>query len=171
MKPTATLDTNVLMEFWNERDKVAIVDSLLNLATSRRVDLAITNRIVVDIPLPPLVERINDLPALKVQQIGSVFRLDHSALGGGDMLGSDCFLDVINILENKMDLEGRTKRRLDWRDWDNLHGHYLTRRDTFLTWDRPIIDVASGLLSRLGIVVVKPAEFLSQLADPQLDSP
>ena len=35
MKPTATLDTNVLMEFWNERDKVAIVDSAIESGDER----------------------------------------------------------------------------------------------------------------------------------------
>lgn len=169
--PTVTLDTNIFMEFWNDGDKAVVVEALLNLAASAQVDLAITNRVGEDVPLPPLAERINDLPKLNVEQIGSVFRLGHSALDGGDMFGSDSFLDVIDVLEDKMDLEGRVKKRPDWRDWDHLHGHYLTGRDTFLTWDRPILDVASELLSRLGIVVMKPEKFLSQLADPQLDSP
>ena len=169
--PTITLDTNIFMEFWNEGDKAGVVEALLNLAASAQVDLATTNRIAVDVPLPPLAERINDLPKLNVEQIGSVFRLGHSALGGGDMIGSDSFLDVINALEHKMDLEGRVKKRPDWRDWDHLHGHYLTGRDTFLTWDQPILDVASELLSSLGIGAMKPEKFLSQIADPQLDSP
>ena len=74
------------------------------------------------------------------------------------------FLDVVGIAEHKMNNEGRKKKRPDWRDWDNLYGHYIAGRTAFLTWDRPILDVAPELRSGLGVVVMKPGEFLSQLA-------
>ena len=86
--PTVTLDTNMLVEFWRNQNRATVTESLLNLAESSQVDLAITSRINADIPLSPLANRINQLPELKVQQIGAVFRLHHSALDGGDMLDS-----------------------------------------------------------------------------------
>ena len=52
------------------------------------------------------------------------------------------------------------------RDWDHLYGHYIAGQTAFLTWDRPILDVAPELRSRLGVVVMKPEGFLSQLANP-----
>lgn len=100
--PTVTLDTNVLVEFWRSQNRATVTESLLNLAESSQVDLAITSRINADIPLPPLANRINELPELKVQQVGAVFRLDHSALDGGDMLGSGEFLSVMELVEDQL---------------------------------------------------------------------
>ena len=164
MTATATLDTSVLEEYWREQEKAAVTESLLDLAARRMVNLAITSRINADIPELPLANRINDLPELNVQEIGSVFGLDYSALDGGDVLGSDIFLDVISALDAELDRQGRRKRRPDWRDWDHLHGHYLSGREVFLTWDRPILDVASELHNRLGLVVMAPEDFLRSLA-------
>ena len=158
---TVTLDTNVLVVYWRNQENLLAAKSLLDLAQQRKIDLAVTSRISADIPDLPLANRINDLSHLNVQQIGSVFRLDHSSLDGGDMLGSDSFLRIVDSLENSFDREGRVKKRPDWRDWDHLHGHFLSGRDVFLTWDRPILDVASELRQQLGIVVTTPQEFLN----------
>ena len=168
---TVTLDTNVLVEYWRNRKNVLFTESLLDLAQQGKIDLAITSRISADIPDLPLANRINDLPQLNVQQIGSVFRLGHSTLGGGDVLGSDSFLHVMDSLDNRFDWEGRVKRRPDWRDWDHLQGHYLSGRDVFLTWDRPILDVASELQQQLGVVVTTPQEFLDSQTKLTKDSP
>ena len=165
MIPTVTIDTNLLQEYWREQKNVAVTEKLLDLAKHGQVDLAITSRINADIPDLPLASRINDLPQLNVQQIGSVFRLDHSSLDGGDMLGSDSFLNVMDSLDNRFNREGRVKRRPDWRDWDHLHGHHLSGRDVFLTWDRPILEVASELQQQLGIVVTTPQDFLDSQAE------
>ena len=167
---TATLDTNVLVEYWRNRKNVLFAESLLDLAQQGKIDLAITSRVNADIPDLPLANRINDLPQLNVQQIGSVFRLGHSTLGGGDRLGSDAFVNVMDSLDNRFDREGRVKRRPDWKDWDHLQGHYLSGRDVFLTWDRPILDVASELQQQLGIVVTTPQAFLDSQDEIAKDS-
>lgn len=159
--PTATLDTNVLVEFWNDREKAATTKTLLDLAQAGMLDLAVTSRIGNDIPLPPLANRINELPEIGVKGIGSVFRLDMSALGGGEMLGSEEFLDVVSHIEEIFDKQGRASKRPDWRDWDHVHGHYLKGRDVFLTWDRPLLDATPELKAKLGIVVLRPEDFLS----------
>ena len=163
MMPTATLDTNVLEEYWREQNNAVVTESLLNLAKRGQIDLAITSRIHADIPDLPLANRINDLPELNVQQIGSVFRLDCSTLDGGDLLGSDDFLNAIVSLEDEFDRQGRRKKRPDWRDWDHLHGHYLSGREAFLTWDRPILNIAPELQTRLRLDVIKPQDFLRSL--------
>ena len=165
MIPTATLDTNVLEEYWREQKNAAVTASLLELAVRGQVDLAITSRISEDMPDLPLANLINDLPELNIQQIGSVFRFDYSAFDGGDMFGSDIFLDVISTIDDKFNRQGRRRKRPDWRDWDHLHGHYLSGREVFLTWDRPILEVASELKEQLGIVVITPQEFLSSQSE------
>ena len=61
--PTATLDINVLVEFWKDRKKAATTKTLL--------DLAVTSRIRNDIPRPPLADRLDKLPEIGIQRIGS----------------------------------------------------------------------------------------------------
>ena len=156
---SVTLDTNVLVEYWCNQHKAAVTKSVLNLAKHGKIELAITSRINADIPRLPLADRINELPVLNVQQIGSAFRLDCSTLDGGDMLGSDDFLQVMASLEDELDRQGRTKQRPDWKDWDHLQGHFLSRRQVFLTWDLGILAVASELQERLGIVAKTPEDF------------
>lgn len=162
MIPSVTLDTNLIMEFWKKGNKVSVVDSLLKLADNKQLDLAVTTRIEHDVPSPPLAKEINRLPLVGIGRVASVFRLGYSKWGS-DRFGSPRFLDVQSTLANQMIQEGRTKRRPDWRDWDHLHGHYLEKRNVFLTWDGPILHIASELHSRLEIVVMKPEEFLSRL--------
>ena len=141
--------------------KAATTKALLVLAQSGVIDLAVTSRIVDDIPTPPLADRINELSQIRVDRIESAFRLDRSALGGGDMLGSSEFIKVVEQIERTFDRQGRVRKRPDWRDWDHIHGHYLCGRDFFLTWDRPILYAAVELQAQLGIVVKKPEDFLS----------
>ena len=164
MTATATIDTNVLEEYWRDQEKAAVTESLLDLAARRMVDLAITSRINADIPEFPLANRINDLPEMNVQEIGSVFRFDHSAWDGGDVFGSDIFLDVMSALDAELNRQGRRRQRPDWRDWDHLHGHYLSGREVFLTWDGQILGLESELQNRLGLAVMTPDDFLRLLA-------
>ena len=159
--PAATLDTNVLVEFWKDHDKAATTKTLLDLAQAGLLDLAVTSRIGNDIPHSPMADQLEELPEIGVKGIGSAFRLDISELGGGDMLGSAVFLDMVGQIEDRFNRQGRVKNRPDWRDWDHIHGHYLKGRDVFLTWDRPLLDAAPELKAQLGIVVMKPEDFLS----------
>lgn len=78
----------MLVEYWRNRKNVLSTESLLDLAQKGKIDLAITSRIGADIPDLPLAARLNDLPQINVQQIGSVFRLGHLSLDGGDRLES-----------------------------------------------------------------------------------
>lgn len=164
MKPKATLDTNVPMEFWKRQRDAADTESLVSLAARGQVDLAITSRIRVDIPDLPLANRINELSELNVQQIGSVLRFDISVFDGGDMFGSDVFIETVTELEAKFRRHGRMKFP-DWRDQDHLNGHFLLGRDVFLTWDGFILAVTSDLQEKLGIVVQKPQDFLDSQTD------
>ena len=157
---SVTLDTNVLQEYWRNQDKAEVTKSVLHLAKQGQIDLAITSRIHADITRSPLMERINEIPELNVQQIGSPARFDVSRWDCGDVWADDDFINVKASLEDELVRRGRTNRRPDWRDWDHLQGHYLSGRQVFLTWDGPILELASELQQRLGIVVKTPEEFL-----------
>jgi len=68
MKTSLTLDTNLLMEYWRNRNRIQVVEQLLSLADEGSVDLAITSRIREDVPNPPLAQRINQLSELGIQE-------------------------------------------------------------------------------------------------------
>ena len=157
--PSATLDTNLLVEYWKNQAKAAVVEGLLELAQSGQLDLAVTARIREDIPQPPLSDRINELPEISVQEIGTVMRLGVGVLGR-DSLGDVGFIDVADQLTDQF--SRRSTKPPDWRDWDHVHAHYLAGRDVFLTWDKRILDVACDLQDTLGVTVMKPEGYLRQ---------
>jgi hypothetical protein len=149
-----TLDTNLLQEYWREQGK--------RLADARKVELVVTNRIENDIPGGPLAERLRELPAMGIGKIGGVFRLDVSTFDGGDMFGSDVFVDLTEQASVELLRRGRRADKLpDWRDWDHLHGHFLEHRDVFLTWDKRLIEGGRILAEQLPITVMSPDDYLA----------
>ena len=154
-----TLDTNLLLEYWKDQNDRAVVEVLIALSRSGQVDLAVTARVREDVPRPPLSDRINQLPELNVHEAASVTRLGSWVLGR-DMLGDDRFVAVSQQLDEELNRRGRIPP--DWRDWDHLHAHFLSRRSAFLTWDERILEIARELLERLGVVVKSPEAWLSE---------
>ena len=157
--PTVTLDTNVVIEWWEDQAKIEYVNELLELGKSFKIDLAVTGRISDDIPEPPLADKINELPNLNIHDIGSVIRFGPWKVGI-DVAGNDefkRFLDSPTVVKklNQMNAE----KRPDWRDWDHLHTHYRYKRDYFLTWDKGILHFTDELQKELGIIVRKPDTF------------
>lgn len=157
--PSATLDTNLLIEYWKNQAKAAVVKRLLDLAQDGQLDLAVTARIREDVPQPPLSNRINKLPEIGVQEIGTAMRLDVGVLDR-DYLGDDRFLDVAGEIMN--DFSRKSTSPPDWRDWDHVHGHYLAGRDVFLTWDKRILDAADELRDKLSVRVMMPEDYLRE---------
>ncbi len=155
-----TLDTSVLLEYWKDQAKRALVERLLALAEEKEIDLAITARVREDIPLEPLASKVNALAEIGVRETGSVTRLDYWVLGR-DQLGSEEFEAFRLGLES--DRNEGDPRLPDWRDWDHLHAHMLQERTVFLTWDRPILELSKALEARFGIRVQPPEDFLAEI--------
>ena len=155
--PSVTLDTSVIVEYFEKRGKVMVVENLLELAQSGELDLCVTGRIREDIPRQPLSERINELPELGIREMGSIIRTGHWS-PGRDVAGSTKFQEVIDSLPD--DPSRPTKKRPDWRDWDHVQTHYLNGRDVFLTWDKGILYAAPHLKENLGTVIMKPEDYL-----------
>ena len=155
--PSVTLDTSVIVEYLEKYGKVAVVESLLELAQNGRLDLCVTGRIREDIPRQPLSERINELPELGIREMGSIIRTGHWR-PGRDTAGSTKFQEAIDSLPD--DPSRPSRKRPDWRDWDHVQTHYLNRRDVFLTWDKGILNAAPHLKEKLGIVIMKPEDYL-----------
>ncbi len=154
-----TLDTNLLLERWKNQNKAGVVEKLLNLAENGKLDLAVTTRIREDIPHPPLSNRINQLPELGVQQISAIFRLSLSPLDGKDLIQEPEFAKFCHSLS--LDLSRRGRKPPDCRDWDHIQGHYLARRDVFLTWDKAILECAQKLEEKFGVVLMRPEDFIA----------
>ena len=155
--PSVTLDTSVVVEYLEKRGKVAVVESLLELTQTGHLDLCVTGRIREDIPRQPLSERINELPELGIREMGSIIRTGHWR-PGRDSAGSTMFQEAIDSLPD--DPSRPRKKRPDWRDWDHVQTHYLNGRDVFLTWDKGILNAAPHLKGKLGIVIMKPEDYL-----------
>ena len=161
--PSVTLDTNVVMEYWCEREKVTIVKSLLELAQSGQLDVRVSARIRQDVPMPSLSDRIDELPELGVKEMGSIIRTG-CWTPGRDMAGSTKFQAVVDSLLH--DAKRPRNKNPDWRDWDHVQTHYLQGRGVFLTWDDGIINAASHLKEELGIVIMRPEEYLHRWNKP-----
>ena len=155
--PSVTLDSSVVVEYLEKRKKAKVVERLLGLAQNEQLDLRVTGRIREDIPRQPLCERINDLPELGIREMGSIIRTGHWR-PGRDMAGSTKFQEAIDSLPD--DPSRPRRKRPDWRDWDHVQTHYLNRRDVFLTWDKGILNAAPHLKEKLGIVIMKPEDYL-----------
>ena len=134
--------------------------SLLDLATSGKVDLAVTARIHEDVPIEPLASRLNELPLLGISETGSVARVGHWVIGR-DMLGDPGFDDY--YMTACALAKQRGEEPPDWRDWDHLHSHFLQGRDYFLTWDKGILCLEQELRELFGIVVLLPEAALERL--------
>ncbi len=122
---TLTLDTNLLWAHWKDRPNAPYVRKLLALQRNGQVELVVTSRVHADIPDEPWASRLKEeLDKLDVLEIGSVTRLDHWHLGA-DKLPSKRFLEVMSTIRARRPQAGKHKPA-DVRDWDHLHGHYLS---------------------------------------------
>ena len=156
--PSVTLDTSVMLEHWKQQPKSEIVENLVELGRIGQIDLGVASRIREDIPAPPLSDEIDiRLKEAGIREIGSIIRIGHWR-PGQDMPGSTKFQEAVNSLPDDPNLPKR--KRPDWRDWDHLQAHYLSERDVFLTWDNGILKAARHFKEKLGIVIMKPEEYL-----------
>ena len=161
--PTATLDTNIPFELWMKGDRKGVVDRLIEIAASMPMSLRVTGRIREDVSLPPLADRIYELPELGIDLMGSVIRYGHWE-AGTDTFGSAKFEQVReSIVDRAGRMSGHPGSGPDWRDWDHVHAHYLSKRDAFLTWDGPLLACAKELKEGLDIVVMPPEQYLEEL--------
>ena len=89
-----TLDTNVVRDHWEQRERRASVSALLELAARDAIDLAVTRYIRDDVPNDPLASRIDELPLLGVTETGGVLQFGVSRFGGPDGFGDQRIEDL-----------------------------------------------------------------------------
>lgn len=152
-----TVDTNLIQDYWKQRPRKWAIERLLELAREGSVNLVVTRYIEDDVPCSPLRDRIAELPALEIGKTGGLFIIGGSAVGGLDFFGSDAFLNCQAAFAEWRPSKGK---RPDGRDWNHLHAHYAQRRDYFLTWDGPLLELGSILEAGFPLGVIKPDEYL-----------
>ena len=155
--PRLTLDTSLLLEYWKEQSRRDTTEALLELAQKGHVELAVTARVREDVPRDPLAREIDKLSEIRIEETGSVTRLDYWILGR-DQLGSDAFTEFENELQERAEKTG--VKVPDWRDLDHVHAHFLQKRDVFLTWDKTVLRLAEELRSRFEIIILRPDDYL-----------
>ena len=164
-----TLDTNVLWDAadtsrgeWHKK-----AQRLLNLHDQGACEIYRTTRVEVDVPLPPVSDRLNALPQLAAPPIGTAFRLDYSALGSGDVLADEIWVEqearLRAIIFTGIPEKGR-KERSRKADLDHLMGHWRSRNDVFVTRDEAILRARERLLDECGIRVMGPKDVLRLLS-------
>ena len=169
MTPTATIDTNIPQELWRSQERAKIVESLIDLAFRGCVDLAVTTRIELDIPNPPLSDRIRELPQLGITSVGAPARWGVSTWGGGDVWGSDLFEETHALIEDQLEGERVAKGKASRLEGLGSSPWSLSRRT------RRLPDVGHRnhrncfrLESEgLGITVMKPEQYLITLTEPK----
>jgi len=156
--PKLTLDTNLIIDYWQQQIRMNYIEKLIELANLGKVDLAVTARIRADIPRPPLSTKINKLPELQITETGSIIRWGYWLLDGRQMFANEAFNDFLTTAIKLAKKRGETPP--DWRDWDHLHAHYLLKRDVFVTWDRGIICLSEELKDKFDIYITSPDDYL-----------
>jgi hypothetical protein len=157
-----TLDTNLLHDYWKDRPRKWAIERLVELAAAGTIDLVVTRYVHDDVPASPLRDRIAELPKLQIGMTGGLFTLDVSPLGGSDFFGSDAFLKCQSALAT---WRPSSRKPPDGRDWNHLHAHYAKRRDFFLTWDEPLLELGELLQPGFSLGVTRPDAYLQTRGD------
>ncbi len=162
-----TVDTNVLRDAVEpHRAGHVIATELLALHQAGKCEVRVTTRLDVDVRNAPLRELISSLDVLDAPLIGTVFRLDISALSGGDVLADEAAAQEAEELMNLVfpganPKNPRHKNRL--ADIDHLMGHKLSDRDVFVTNDKGILSRQEELRHRFGIRVMAATDVVDSL--------
>jgi hypothetical protein len=164
-----TLDTNLLFAVWFEdANRLQHVEELVRLAEAGKVALAVTRYVEDDVPRDPLASRLGEFDLLNIARTGGVFTLDVSLVNGGDGLGDQAMEDLrvavsLAHVPGEEPIPGGV-------DWMHLHAHMIQGRDYFLTWDKPILRLRDRL-AELGVIVMKPEDYLEARAAPSPGGP
>ena len=149
-----TLDTNCFFDYY-ERDSTHL-ERLIHHAEQGTIDLAMTTRVKSDTydrwqgeGESPVWVKIQSFPL--IQTIGTAFRWDVSRLDSGDFFVSEGQSQLIDDLSDVL-------RQAQPEDIDHVAGHIFGRRDLFVTSDKHFLDYSQELLSRFGVLVLRPKD-------------
>ena len=157
-----TIDTNVFQEYARKQAKWEVAAQVFALAKQGKIDLSITTRVRADIPDGPR-RKAFEASLVKQQFTLSPAAIQYDAESGEETdYGSDFMIDdFLEALEKRDRKSGRRKKSIpSQNDRDHVQGHYLSRRDVFLTWDKNLLRWCKELKRRFGLVAMQPEAFL-----------
>jgi hypothetical protein len=170
--PKLTLDTNCAINLFDSSSttatSVADLKALVRLAMKNVADIAITTRTEDDLghdrDEARRAEMLRMLEMFPV--VGSILRWDTSSWDGGDLWADE---DAARVAEEVQRIlfpgltpgQPRFGNRIN--DVDHLVGHFINKRDIFVTDDSRMVDRGEALKRSLGIIVMRPAEALAHV--------
>ena len=158
-----TIDTNVFCEYIAKQDKWKEAEQVFALAEQGKIRPAATTRVWADIPNGPLRKKFESLFAKPWFRLSRAATKLDSDTGEETDYASDFMIDdFMDALKKRDRKNGRRKKIPSQNDRDHVQGHYLSRRDVFLTWDQQVLRWAEELKPRFGILAMMPEEFLKQ---------
>ena len=160
-----TIDTNVFQEHERKQDKWEVAKQVFALAEQGKIDMTLTTRARADMPDGPIREALESYlakPWFKLSPAAIKYDSDNGE--ATDYLSDFMVDDFMAALEKKDRKRGRRKSIPSQNDRDHVQGHYLSRTDVFLTWDKGVLRWAEDLKQRFGILVMQPEAFLEQFS-------
>jgi hypothetical protein len=161
-----TLDTNCIINIWAREEPSATsvqeLDFIFKQATLGKADVAITTRVASDLSNDKnearKTERLNMLNMFQI--IPTALRWDTSTWDGGDHWASEETIKAAEeiqkiVFPNFSPDEKRAQNKIN--DIDHLVGHWLAKRDVFVTDDKEII-WRRDELAQLNIRPMTPTE-------------
>ena len=157
-----TIDTNVFQEYVRKQEQWKVAEQVFALAEQGKIYLTVTTRVRADIPDGPLREAFESRLAKPGFTLSPAAIQYDSESGEGTDYTSDFMIDdFMDALEKRDRERGRGKKSIpSQNDRDHVQGHYLSRRDVFLTWDKGVLRWAEDLKPRFGMIVMQPEAFL-----------
>ena len=157
-----TIDTNVFQEYEKKQEQWKEAEKVFVLAEQGKIDMTLTTRARADMPDGPLREAFESRLAKPGFTLSPAAIQYDSDSGEGTDYTSDFMIDdFMDALEKRDREHGRGKKSIpSQNDRDHVQGHYLSRRDVFLTWDKGVLRWAEDLKPRFGMIVMQPEAFL-----------
>lgn len=177
-----TLDTNCIINLLDDNSNSATsLDALgyiMDLGRRKDIDLAITTRFHTDqsndkdkMRVAKIAQKLTTLP---VETVGSTFRLDLSTLDGSDALGDQNIVAMSKELERILVPSGLNAKKNTFvnniNDIDHLIGHFVNKRDIFITDDGDILKKSATIRNVIGITIMSPTQLERFIRDRIIQS-
>ena len=157
-----TADTNVILGLPESHAEAQACREIFALAKEGKIDLAVTRMVDFDDARGNAMRQvIRGIRGGYLQEIPEVFRSIYAYPQNPPWVEPDERLEetIIRCLKPRSVRPWRKLRENDRRDVDHLMAHARSQRDIFVTCDTGLCK-RRDCLSRLGIRVMKPSEFL-----------
>jgi len=167
-----TLDTNCIINLLDFKSKtptsVDELSEIVKYAMDGNVNIAITTRVEFDFDGDSDTERKTEMirKICMFPIIGTMARFNVSKFGSGDFFAGEEHIKLKDELRAIL-FPGLEEKSAHYKnkiaDIDHLIGHYVHKRDIFVTDDKGVLRRAGQLKKSFGVIVMNPAQCLEYL--------